>query len=340
MYWSAIAARLAAVTGAPFELIVRLAPILADAALALVLYGLVLRSTRSTHSAWLAGLAYALHPVAVFVSAYHGQFDAWPLLAVLLSVAAVNTSAPAAGGWLGLGLLLKSWPVLFVPGFLLALRRAPARAAFLIALAAVPLAGVTLYSWVFHADPVTVVQRALGYNHGVGWWGYMYLLRLPFEITRQLGPFFAWALRYGRFVTLTGLGLIWWLRVRREALAPGLLTVVVAFLAFTHAFSIQYLVWVVPFAILAADYRWLRRYTLAAFAYMLLVYLTLIYSGSITHLLPLPQADVWLIMPSSLPIWLVCVGWLWTRLRGNAVAADARPARGASTAISAEPRVP
>jgi hypothetical protein len=94
-----------------------------------------------------------------------------------------------------------------------------------------------------------------------------------------------------------------------------MLTILLVLFAVTHAFSIQYLVWPVPFAVLAGNRRWLSRYTLAAFGYMFLVYATLIFTNSITRLLPMPRADWFIIMPAALPVWLVVVGWAWGRLR-------------------------
>jgi hypothetical protein len=103
------------------------------------------------------------------------------------------------------------------------------------------------------------------------------------------------------------------------------LTVMVAFLALTHAFSIQYLVWVVPFAVYEDPHgRWLRRFTLAAYAYMLLSYSTLILDLRITQMFPALLAE-WVIIWAGLPAWLVSLGWLVSRLRGaNSPEAPAR----------------
>jgi hypothetical protein len=103
------------------------------------------------------------------------------------------------------------------------------------------------------------------------------------------------------------------MKARKQAPNSGFLTILVGFFAVTHAFSIQYLVWLVPFAILDEDYRWLTAFTIGAFVYMFLVYNTLILEMHITALLPLPQADWFLIMPSGLPAWVVTVGWLVKR---------------------------
>jgi hypothetical protein len=121
-----------------------------------------------------------------------------------------------------------------------------------------------------------------------------------------------------RYLTLIALGTAWILRARHERPKAGVLTVLVVFFAVTHAFSVQYLMWMVPFAVLNEEHRWLTRYTLAAFAYMLLAYTTLILEMHITNLLPWPQADWFLIMPAGLPAWLVTVGWAKERLvRGD-----------------------
>jgi hypothetical protein len=79
MYWMAWAVRVSQATGLSFGLLVKLAPIAADGGLALLLRAVVLARGDTAASALQAGLSYALHPVAVFVSTYHGQLNAIPL---------------------------------------------------------------------------------------------------------------------------------------------------------------------------------------------------------------------------------------------------------------------
>jgi Gpi18-like mannosyltransferase len=116
LYWLAAAVRAAEATGWDFAALVRILPILADVTLAVMIY-LLLKARRGSQEAWFAGLLYSLNPVAVFVCAYHGQFD--PLASLLMVAAAASLAQPAAaGGLLGLGILVKSWPVLAVPSLL------------------------------------------------------------------------------------------------------------------------------------------------------------------------------------------------------------------------------
>lgn len=316
MYWMALARWGSLVTSASFVRIVRLAPIGADVAIAVVLF-LALQRGGSTQRGLRGGLLYALNPVPVFVSAYHGQFDSIPALFLLAAVTTWRQSALASGGWLGLGILSKSWPVLALPSLWTGIRDWRKKAVFLLGTAAVPLAGIGLYLVAFPGQPRVALSRALGYNWGVGVWGYSYFFRLASVLKPELTEPFHWLVRNGRYVTLAVLGMVWVVRARREAPAAGILTVLVAFFAATHAFSIQYLMWIVPFAVLADDHRWLARYTLAAFAYMFLAYMTLILEMHVTNLLPWPEADWFLIMPAGLPAWLVTVGWTAQRLLGT-----------------------
>lgn len=320
MYWMAFARWGADAVHLPFVKIVRLAPIGADVGIALLLF-VSLRRSGSPKAAFCGGLSYALNPIPVFVSAYHGQFDAIPALFTLLALYWLDKSPLAAGGWLGLGILDKSWPMLAFPSLLIGTQGWRRRLLLLGATLAVSLAGVGVYVNVFSADPMVVLGRALGYNWGVGIWGYTYFFRM-FSVLRpdSAAPFY-WLVRYGRYLALAALGLVWLVRARKEPPGAGILTILVAFFATTHAFSIQYLMWVVPFAILNQEYRWLTRYTLGAFAYMFLAYTTLILEMHITQLLPWPQADWFIIMPAGLPAWLVMVGWAGRRLLGERIRA-------------------
>jgi hypothetical protein len=319
LYWSGLAVWASHQSGLPFAQVARLAPVLADSGISLALFA-ALKRKQSAQTAAYAAFLYAVNPLPVFVCAYHGQFDAIPALFTLLAFARLEGSALTSGGWLGLGILEKSWPVLALPSMLQHFKRWNGRLRFLSAAAAVPAAGVLIYSLGFRESPLAVISRAVGYNWGVGIWGWTYLVRAWLMILPDTPTDLGWMYRLGRWITLGGLGLVWWLRGRRQAPSASFLTTLVAFLALTHAFSVQYLAWIVPFAHLEMEVAWLRRYSLAAFAYMFLVYFSLILLPTITNLLPWPQADVAILMPAGLPAWLVCAAWLFRRLAGGAPA--------------------
>ena len=314
MYWMAAAKWIGGRVGVTFVRVVRMAPILADVCLTALIF-LSLRQRVKPQNAVVLGLSYALNPVSVFVSACHGQFDAIPLLFLVAAMLTHMRRPQLSAVSLGLGILSKSWPVLGLPTLLWRLDRWSRRLTYLLLACLVPVLGVMLYSALFRASLLGVLGKAVGYDWGVGVWGYTYLLRLTGILVPALNGLFAFAQRYGRFITLAILGLVWFLRARHEVVSQSILTVFVTFFACSHAFSIQYLVWLLPLASLCQQTLWLRRYTLAATAYMILVYSTLILASHITNLLPWPQADWFIIMPSGLPVWLITVAWAIVRWR-------------------------
>jgi Gpi18-like mannosyltransferase len=102
--------------GIRFSILLKLPAIFADVALA----AFVIRKVGpSLIGAWLV----ALSPLAISISAYHGNTDCLCALATLLAVHSVASGRPsAAGAWLGAAINVKLIPVIFIPLCLLAWR--------------------------------------------------------------------------------------------------------------------------------------------------------------------------------------------------------------------------
>jgi Gpi18-like mannosyltransferase len=118
--WVAVEAAaewLARRTAFRFAVLVKLPVLLADLGLVALLARMGAGRGLGLWPAWL----YALHPVSILVTGFHGQFDAAALLCVLLAVHGFEAgrhdrAALALAG----GIALKSFPVLLLPFFLLA----------------------------------------------------------------------------------------------------------------------------------------------------------------------------------------------------------------------------
>jgi hypothetical protein len=317
MYWMAFSLWFAQTFNLPFVKIVRLAPIFADAGIATWIT-LRLHNRLPLPSAFRGGLLYALNPITVFVSAYHGQFDAIPVLLTLVAIEVIEVSPLGSGLVLGLGILDKSWPVLALPSLLAAVRNWRQRFSLALGCVLIPALGTLAYALLFKASLWAIIHRAISYDWGIGVWGYTYFFHLLSVLNPAHSEPFAFLVHYGRYITLTLLGGIWLWWARKEPVGSGVLTILVAFFAVTHAFSIQYLTWPVAFAVLDGGRRteqWLLRYTLGAFAYMLLTYSTLILTTAIITWMPWDPANTFIIRPSALPAWLITVAWLVDRLR-------------------------
>ncbi len=305
-------AALSKATGLPFVVAIKLPAILADVAIAGLLYRLVAERRGRDWAAYVA-LLYALNPVSLLVSAYHGQFEAVTLL--LLVVAWALWERPRVGASaaaLGLAILNKTWPVVLLPVFFIRLANWRARILHALVALGIPALAVGVYLLVYRADPMTMLGRALTHRGVAGYWGpsaVVFPLATAWPVLQPLADALL-ALR-NPLLLVAILLVLWW--TRRQTALDALLTVQLAVFAVTVGFGIQWLVWPVPFALLAGQSRWLRAYSLSA-TLMLAVHLFGL------HMVPwlperLPDSADWIIRLSALPAWGVVVAWLVARLR-------------------------
>jgi len=314
MYWVGFAQWIAKYSGIPFPFVVKLAFIAADLLIIVVIYQWLNRNKK--FSPILGASLYAVNPIAIYISAYHGQFDSVPILFGLLALMTASSSPGLSGVWLGLGVWVKSWPVLIAPSIWITLRRWKARLIFSLFLIIIPILGVEIYKQLFNTDLQQLFTKVLGYNHGIGLWGYTYLLRLLTLVFPSTKDVISTYFYISRFITVAILIFVFLKVVKKQDASGQTLTILISFLAFSHAFSIQYLLWVIPFAIIEKDILWLRRYTLAALSYCFLVYNTVIYNMNISNLMPWSKADLMIVIPASIPAWLVLLSWaIWRILQ-------------------------
>lgn len=313
MYWLGFARWISIHVGLDFPLVVKLAFIGADTLIIFFIFNALKLNKKIKPE--LGALLYAINPIAIYITAYHGQFDAVPILFLLLSLIFINRSAPISGFSMGMGILIKSWPVLGYPIVLYFLHGLKQKLIYLVGTTIIPLSGILLYVYIYKANWLVIIKNAINYNHGIGVWGYTYLLRMIGLWLPNLKYYISQYFQISRFVTLGILMIVWLKTIRRQNPFGVVLSTLIAFLAFTHAFSIQYLMWIIPFGIIEVEYKWLWYYILAAFSYCLLVYNTLILNMAITNILAWPSADLAIIIPSGLPTWFVLLGWAFQMIK-------------------------
>jgi len=255
-----------------FAVLVKLPVLAAEVAIVVLLarWGLE-RGGVARWAPWI----YALHPVAVLVSGFHGQFDSLALLMVLIAVRAGDRGRhDTAACALAAGIALKSFPILVVPVLLLRITGAAARIRFL-AVALLPVA-LLLVPYVAH-DAAAVARELFGYG-GVadfGWVGAWRGLRWVFEgsLPRGEARFHGLLIPVAKAVFLAAYAAVAHRMARRDLVA-AVLAVFVAFEVFYGALSAQYLLWVIPLAVLRPD-RWLAIYSVFAAAGLVGFYLFL-----------------------------------------------------------------
>jgi uncharacterized membrane protein len=323
--WVEVAAEwLARHAGVPFALAVKAPVVLADAVLAGVLVSWGRERDAAPRWAW----AYALHPVAILIVGFHGQFDGVALLALVCALrwlrgGRLDRSALA----LAAGIALKSFPVLVLPFALLFVpRETRARVRYAL-LATLPVA-VLLVPFAI-ADPGALVRELFAYG-GVpdfGWIGAWRAGRgvLGGHLARANAAEFEVLVLVSKMVFLGAAAWLWggvaWGRLR-WGIEESALGVLLAFEVLYGALSAQYLLWPVPLAVLLGE-RFVLPHAAAA-TVALVGFYVLLAPGVLTPAgLPLlsPAWSEKLWMAGTAALWLIGAAWTADLVRRGRAAA-------------------
>jgi len=235
-----------------FAVNVKLPVIAADLGIVMLLGRAAASGLASPLAAWL----YAVHPVSLLVGAAQGQFDAIPLGFLLLAVLLVERGRSDVSALaLGAGIATKSFPVLALP-FLATAGGGASRAALRYAALALAPGALLLVPFAV-ADSLALRRELFGYA-GIADFGWTGVLRgLEWygsgSMPRSEARFWPVAAAASKVLFLsTWLALALAARARRLELAPrrAVLAVLLAFAVLYGLQSAQYLLWVVPFALL------------------------------------------------------------------------------------------
>jgi hypothetical protein len=307
---------LSRLTVIPFVVAVKLPPILADVAVTGLIYrGAICRGqTKRTAAEW--GWLYALQPISLLVTAYHGQFDALPVLLLLMAwfSGQCGGQRPLSSWWMGLAILSKTWPVVFLP---LLVWRLPGGwrqwAAYGLVALLIPAAATWAYVYFLQTDPQPMLRRALLHSGVSGYWGISGGLALINRYSDDgLLAAYNFFVGYGRYWLLATAAFVFW-HTRRQDSLNALTTLLVAILAITPGMGLQWLLWVVAPAILAGDRRGLNWFTVGGVIYLGLQLFGYHMDSTLFQMVDL-YTGVSLIIISSFPAWIATVGWLLYRL--------------------------
>ncbi|HTB23392.1 MAG TPA: hypothetical protein VK914_11890 [bacterium] len=300
----------------------RLPGLAGDLALCILACLLAGRRWRGTHAVdsaaheqagLIAGLSWALNPLAVLASAAHGQFDSLALALLLGAAWLLEYSRNPRGDGLaalclGAAVALKTWPVAFLPLYLAMFPSVRARLRFAAWVLVPPL--LLLLPWLFMDGPQAVAAHlcysganGLGLSNALK--ACFFAAGAPPELWRQadfwfraaalalLGLAFAWALlRRGGLRLLDGLP---WAALTLILLAPGL--------------SPQYLIWA-PALALALSPALVWRLSLAALPLALAFYalfMPSVLAASMAWSPPSPSPALILAWGAANLAW-----WAWT----------------------------
>lgn len=257
------AMQVADATGWRFDFVVKLPPIFADAGSTALIFGYTLWRGLSLRPAVGWSLAWALNPVSILVTAFHGNLMAAVPFFVLASFVAARVAETSedrdllvalSGLLLGIAIALRTYPILFAPVFLVLCIRTSREAAVSGLLAAVP-GGLSSIPYLIYARQTFLTEIA-GYS-GFTDFGWVSVIRaLPHLAGRpKLFAFDAELVERTKVLFLLGYGLVVLSLpfFRRDALERALLLAPLLFYGLYGGLSAQYLVWVLPIALVLRD---------------------------------------------------------------------------------------
>ncbi len=315
-----------------FAVWVKLPILAADLLIVALLWHWGRRLGGGTLAAWL----YALHPISILITGFHGQFDSIAMLFVLLAVywrvqKRPDLSALALAG----GIATKSFPVLLLPFFLLR-AGGPRHAVRYLVLATLPGA---LLLVPFALDNLGALRRELfGYGGfaDFGWIGlYRGLAWLRTGVlARSEPPHWGVLVPAAKLLFLSAYALMLagsWRGRLRWSLPQTTLAVFVAFTALYGSVSVQYLTWVLPLGVLYAG--WLLAAHALAGTVALVGFYAFFHPGVLFGPTAMPAYDpdqaglVWVVGVAA--VTLVSLVWFGalvrSGLRREAPAPDRRP---------------
>jgi hypothetical protein len=251
--WYAFLARETAIAvGLPFALVFKLPMIVSDIALAALLGVVGGRPGRPSLS---LAAAYALSPIAILVSAYHGNTDSLcAALAFLAAALLARGRHGACGLALAAALNVKLIPLLLLPALLLQCRGGAATRRFAAGLAC-GLLPLLPFVW---AQPLAFYHATLAHGSELNHWGVTAFLHPAVQnanLKPLAAPLVVGLVDYGLYWLFAGIvgvaiagRLRRWSPIELGAICFGL------FLTIAPGFAIQYLIYVLPF-LLVADFR-------------------------------------------------------------------------------------
>lgn len=259
--------------GLDFSFVFKVIPMLASAATVWLVYRL-----GRLPALWL--LLFAINPIDVLISAYHGNTDAIGVMFCVVSVLCADRGRPWLSGLaLGAALNVKLIPAILIAPLALSLSGGQLwRFGIGLTVWALPFLPVYMHAW------EGFQKNALFYNSFFAPWG-VGLVRdmLTGRLAALAQPFGAFAVAVGKpLILLTSalIGVVQW-RFRPWTRAELCAIATCTFLAVTPGFGVQYLLWPSAFVAVVSGYR--RAYALL---YIGGTFIFLVYYGYWTGNLP------------------------------------------------------
>lgn len=185
LYWFALSDWLADQTVLPFVFWLKSLNAVADTAITYLVYKAIAQKKEASQAHWGA-LLYAINPVTIMVAVYQGQVEAITMFFLVLAWYLFTFHPQQLIGSamaLGVAILSKLWPILFLFIVWIRLPNWYARVKYSLICALVPLTAVFIYELQFPTSAYRIILWVLSAGSIYGWWGYSALTHIFVNFT-------------------------------------------------------------------------------------------------------------------------------------------------------------
>lgn len=294
MFYPALCLELSGILGIPFHILIKLFAIFSDVGIVLALYamGVKLFPRRTAIS---SAVLYALNPVSILIASFHGNI--MPLVVLLMLMAYLlfrvdpERNLVASGLLLSLAVGWRTFPILLLPFFLASLDQNAKKIRFTACVVAPVALSMIPFLWV---DARSMLHEVLSYSgwgihHGpFGVVRGLHLLsigRITWENPSEWTPWMSSSKLV--FLALYGLTIFF---SKRLGLLNGTLVTLFLFQFVYSGVASQYLIWTVPFLLLAQGRAMFWCYELSA-TYALIVFYWIFFPDILFGILEFPRVD-------------------------------------------------
>lgn len=255
------------VTGLPFHFVTKIFPLLAETLITLVLF-LILSKKYSLKKSFYWSLLFALNPVNLAVTTIHGQIDAIPILAIVLSYyffmsnnRKIRNILPAV--CLGIGASFKYFPLLLLPILFFKYKDIREKLSFVVITLTSLL--ITYLPFIISGDFFTSITDSLAYTPTFNWgiakfFLLFHRLNIPSSFILLIENFL---MEYGKFFLAIALIITVLIYSKVKDLGKSYRVIFYCIYVFTFFMCTNYLAWIIPFLFLKADLRNIHYVVLA-----------------------------------------------------------------------------
>lgn len=298
----------------PFHMVTKFWPNLADFLTALLLYKYFIRTQVKPITAALWVALFILNPISIIISSAHGQLDSVFSLFILIAIYSITLKQKyfyLSALMLGISIAIKPNPVMLIP-FFITFNKTNLKAKFYyLMLTFAPLA-VTLIPFLLQ-EPLKVIGRLVGYS-GINDMGLAAIFRgIWYQINAAIDiPLVNKLLSVNKLIFFAGYITIFLIFSGFQKLSKAIVVIYLLFLTTYFGISVQYLVWLIPFAILERD-KMIIPYIFFGVLAQLGFYLFLaqnILLGNLSTEASFQVKYIYLYFYGNLLFWAFCLYWL------------------------------